>query len=46
VSLFNNIVLAGGTTMLPGYKERFENDLINIGGGMIRTDINVTADLH
>jgi len=32
ISLFNNIVLAGGTTMLPGYKERFEHELIQLAG--------------
>ena len=27
ITLYNKIVLTGGTTMLPGYKERFEKDL-------------------
>jgi actin len=46
IALFNNIVLAGGTTMLPGYKERFEHELIQLAGGGLKTDVNVTADLH
>ena len=46
ITLYNNIVLTGGTTMLPGYKERFEKDLSNKAGTSLRTDINVTADLH
>jgi actin-related protein len=32
--------------MLPGYKERFEHELISLAGSSIKSDINVTADLH
>ena len=42
MTLMNNIVLAGGTTLLPGYKERFEAELCDLVG----SSINVTADLH
>ena len=32
--------------MLPGFKERFENELKQETDGSIQIDINVTADLH
>lgn len=46
ISLYNNIVLAGGTTMLPGFKERFEHELFNLASSNLKTDISITADLH
>ena len=46
INLYNNIVLAGGTTLLPGFKERFERDILELAGGNSKTDIYVFADLH
>ena len=28
INLYNNIVLAGGTTVMPGFKDRFEDEII------------------
>ena len=30
INMYNNIVLTGGSTMMPGFKERFENEIIRI----------------
>lgn len=46
MNLYDNIVLAGGTTMLPGFKERFEFEIKSLASHTAKTDINVTADLH
>ena len=46
VNLYNNIVLAGGSTLMPGFKERFEDELIKVAEQHTKTDINVFADLH
>jgi actin-related protein len=57
INLYNNIVLAGGTTMLPGFTERFEyeirkeakegpKEMREKAWVPVKTDINVTADLH
>ena len=27
INLYNNIVLAGGSTLMPGFKERFEMEI-------------------
>lgn len=27
INLYNNIVLAGGTTLMPGFKERFQSEI-------------------
>ena len=32
--------------MMPGFKERFENEIIRIAEQTAKTDINVFADLH
>ena len=46
INMYNNIVLTGGSTMMPGFKERFENEIIRIAESTAKTDINVYADLH
>ena len=57
INLYNNIVLSGGTTLLPGFHERFDQEIrreAREGPKEIRdkawvpvkTDINVYADLH
>ena len=57
INLYNNIILAGGTTLLPGFHERFDQEIrkeARDGPKEIRdkawvpvkTDINVFADLH
>jgi actin-related protein len=30
LKLYENIVLAGGTTVMPGFRERFEDEIIKI----------------
>lgn len=44
--LFGNIVLAGGSTLMPGFKERFEREIRERSAGSADTDIKVYADLH
>lgn len=46
INLYNNIVLAGGTTLLPGFHERFDMEIKNYAAHSTKTDINVYADLH
>jgi actin-related protein len=46
MNLYDNIVLAGGSTMLPGFKDRFEFEIKSLASHTAKTDINVTADLH
>jgi len=46
INLYNNIVLAGGSTVMPGFKERFEKEINIIAEHSAKTDINVFADLH
>lgn len=46
INLYNNIVLAGGSTLMPGFKERFEDEIIRLAEHNAKTDINITADLH
>ena len=46
INLYNNIVLAGGSTVMPGFKERFEDEITKLGEQYAKTDINVYADLH
>jgi actin-related protein len=41
--LYNNIVLAGGTTLMKGFTERFDNEIRNLA---YKTDISVSAALH
>ena len=44
--LYGNIVLAGGSTLMPGFKERFEAEIRGYAAHSADTDIKVFADLH
>lgn len=45
--LYNNIVLAGGTTLMKGFADRFESDIRTLAAKSPKqTDIIVTAALH
>ena len=46
INLYNNIVLAGGSTLMPGFKERFQDEIVRQAEHSAKTDINVYADLH
>mmetsp|Transcript_9553 Transcript_9553/g.16038 ORF Transcript_9553/g.16038 Transcript_9553/m.16038 type:complete len:170 (-) Transcript_9553:38-547(-) len=46
INLYNNIVLAGGSTMMPAFRERFEDEIVKLAEHNAKTDINVFADLH
>ena len=46
INLYNNIVLAGGTTVMQGFKDRFEEDIIRLAEHNARTDIQVHAGPH
>ena len=46
INLYNNIVLAGGTTLMKGFTERFDNEIRNLAEQHAKTDINVSAALH
>ena len=46
INLYNNIVLAGGSSLMPGFRDRFEDEIIKLGEHSAKTDINVFADLH
>lgn len=46
INLYNNIVLAGGSTMMHGFKERFEMEIEQRAQSKANTDINVFADLY
>ena len=46
INLYNNIVLAGGSTMMPGFRDRFEDEILKLAENSAKTDINVFADLH
>lgn len=46
INLYNNIVLAGGTTLMHGFYERFEQEIHNEADEKAKTEINVNAALH
>lgn len=46
INLYNNVVLAGGSTLMPGFHERFDYELKSLAMNSTKTDINVYADLH
>ena len=46
INLYNNIVLAGGTTVMPGFKDRFEDEIIRLAEHSAKTDIQVNAGPH
>jgi actin-related protein len=39
-------VLSGGSTLLPGFHDRFDYEIKNLAMHSAKTDINVYADLH
>ena len=45
-NLYENIVLAGGSTLMPGFRDRFEDEIIRLAEHNAKVDINVYADLH
>lgn len=45
VDLYNNIVLAGGTTMMKGFVERFEYEMKKLAEHTAKTEININASL-
>jgi|LauGreDrversion4_2_1035121.scaffolds.fasta_scaffold58529_2 actin-related protein len=47
INLYNNIVLAGGSTLLNGFQSRFEDEIIkHAEKSKCKTDINVYGDMH
>ena len=46
INLYNNIVLAGGSTLMPGFRERFEMEICQKAEHSAKTDINISADLY
>lgn len=44
--LYTNTVLCGGSTMLPGFQERFEHEIKNLAMDATKADIDVSIDLH
>jgi len=46
INLYNNIVLAGGTTLMRHFPERFEYELRHLAQNDAKTEIIITAALH
>ena len=46
INLYNNIVLAGGTTLMKSFPERFDFELRKLAHNDAKTDIIVTAAVH
>jgi actin-related protein len=46
INLYNNIVLAGGSTMMNGFVDRFEDEIKDMARDDAKTDINISAVLH
>lgn len=46
IVLYNNIELAGGSTMIPGFYERFDEEIKRLAGHNAKTDINTHAVLY
>lgn len=46
MSLYGNVVLAGGTTLLKRFPERFEYELKNLARSEAKTDIKINQALH
>ena len=46
INLYNNIVLAGGTTLMRGFTDRFDAEIRDYAEQSAKTDINVQAALH
>ena len=45
-ALYGSIILAGGTTTMAGFRERFENDIMHLAAQTADCDVKVFADLH
>lgn len=43
--LFDNIVVTGGTSLLPGFKDRFEQDMYELASDIGTADIKIDVDL-
>ena len=46
INLYSNIVLAGGSTIMPGFYERFDKEIKKLGSNYAKSEINVYADLQ
>lgn len=46
INLYNNIVLAGGTTLMRNFEERFDYELRMLAQNDAKTEIAITAALH
>ena len=46
INLYNNIVLAGGTTLMRNFEDRFDHELRCLAHQDAKTEITVTAALH
>ena len=46
INLYNNIVLAGGTTLMKHFPDRFDYELRNLAHSDAKTEIVITAALH
>jgi len=46
INLYNNIVLAGGSTLMRGFTDRFDTEIRQHAESNAKTDINVSAALH
>ncbi len=44
--MYSNIVLAGGTSLIRGFTERFESEIHRLVEHQGKKEINVTAALH
>ena len=42
INLYNNIILAGGTTLMKGFTERFDSEIRRLAEQNAKTDINVS----
>ena len=45
INLYNNIVLVGGSTLMKGFKPRFEQEIVALAQNA-KTDICIEAALH
>ena len=46
INLYSNIVLAGGTSLMKGFPERFESEIRRLVENGGKKEVNVTAALH
>lgn len=45
IQLYSNIIVTGGSSLLPGFKERFEAELYDLASDIARADIKIDIDL-